>query len=159
MRDENCTFCKIANKEIKSYKIYQGKEFIAFMDIYPPTFDDKITMPTVIIATREHYGSNIFEDASEKILLKAIKLARKIARAMQIALKPERVCLVTEGLEINHFHIKLYAVYKEYYPGYLSSMKGPENKETQADKKWLKQTAKKVRIALKEIKKSNKSKD
>ncbi|MEM2121247.1 MAG: HIT family protein [Candidatus Woesearchaeota archaeon] len=155
---EECVFCKIANKEIKSYKIYSGKEFMAIMDIFPPTFDNKITMPTVLIITKQHYGSNVFEDAPEKIFLKAIKLTRKIARAMQLALKPERVCLMTEGTEINHFHIKLYALYKEYYPGYLSSMKGPDNKATQADKKWLKQTAKKIRIALKEIKKLEKEK-
>jgi len=153
-----CVFCKIANKEIKSYKVYQGKEFIVFMDIFPPTFDDKITMPTVIIATRKHYGSNVFEDSPEKIFLKAMKLTRRVARAMQLALKPERVCLMTEGMEINHFHIKLYAVYKDFYQGYLSSIKGPENKTTQADKKWLKQTAKKIRIALKEIKKAEKQK-
>ena len=146
-----CLFCKIAKHEIKSYKVYETKEFLAFMDIFPPTFNGKITMPTVLLITKQHYGSNAFEDVPEKVYLKSFKIARKIAKAMQRALNPMRVCLMIEGTEINHFHIKLYAVYKDSYPGYLSSMQGPDNKPTMADKKWLRETAKKIREAMKEL--------
>ena len=150
--DENCIFCKIARHEVKSYKVYENKDFIVFMDIFPPTFNGKITMPTLLVVTKEHYGSDVLEDVPEKLYLKAMKLARKIAQAMKTALKADRVCLMTEGFEINHFHIKLYAVYKEDYPGYLSSMKGPNNKAVMADKKWLRETSRKIREAFKELK-------
>ena len=153
MYDENCIFCKIARHEVKSYKVYENKDFIVFMDIFPPTFDGKITMPTVLVVTKQHYGSDVLEDVPEKLYLKAMKLARRIAQAMKHALGADRVCLMTEGFEINHFHIKLYAVYKENYPGYLSSKKGPDNKAVMADKKWLRETARKIKQALKELRK------
>ncbi len=149
----DCLFCKIANHEIKSYKVYETKEFLAFMDIFPPTFNGKITMPTVLVIPKKHYGSNAFEDVPEKVYLKSFKVARKVAKAMQRALKPMRVCLMIEGTEINHFHIKLYAIYKDSYPNYLSSMKGPNNEATQASNKWLRETAKKIKEAMKELRK------
>jgi len=153
MYDENCIFCKIARHEVKSYKVYENKDFIVFMDIFPPTFDGKIMMPTVLVVTKQHYGSDVLEDVPEKLYLKAMKLARRIAQAMKLALGADRVCLMTEGFEINHFHIKLYAVYKENYPGYLSSKKGPDNEAVMADKKWLRETARKIKQALKELRK------
>ncbi|GEM_PF-2767754 len=146
-----CIFCKIVAKEIKSYKIYENKDFLAIMDVFPPTFNGKITMPTVLIISKEHYTSK-FTGVPEKLFLKSMKLAQRISKAMELALKPMRVCLMIEGTEIDHFHIKLYAVYKETYPGYLSS-KQSDGEPVMADKKWLRETAKKIKQALKELRK------
>ncbi len=145
---ENCVFCRIGKGELPSFKIHEDKNYISFMDISPPTFNGKITMPTVVIATKKHIGSNLFEDLNEQEYTNLLKYTRKIARAIQKGLNPTRVCLVFEGMEINHIHPKLYAVFSESYPNYLSTEKGLNNKGTLAPKEVLQNLADKIKSAM-----------
>ena len=146
--EPNCIFCKISKKEIPSHLIDENDKFFAIMDLYPPTFNKKITMPNVLIITKKHYSSNIFENMDNTTYLDMMLYAKKIAKAIQKALNPERVCLVYEGLEINHAHLKLYPVFKEFYPGYLSTQRGENNKATKADDSILEEYAQKIKREL-----------
>lgn len=146
----NCTFCKIVNGELPCYKIEEDAEHIAFMDIFPPTFDDTIIMPVVLVATKKHLGSNVFENLNEEEYRRLLAFTRRIARGIQRGIHPYRVCLVFEGLEIDHIHPKLYPVFADSYPGYLSTKKGPNNEDTKAPDEFLADTAKKIREALRE---------
>lgn len=141
---ENCIFCKIVQGRLPSYKIMEDQYFLAFLDIFPPTFNGNITSPNIIIIPKKHYKSNIFEDLPENVYKKIMNFTRKVAKKVQKSIDPLRVCMVSEGLEIEHFHIKLYPIFKEFYPGYLSTIKGPKNKATKASEKDLKLWMKKM---------------
>ncbi len=144
----NCIFCKIANGELPCHKIEEDGEHIAFMDIFPPTFNGKITMPVILIATKKHLGSNVFEDLNEEEYIRLLAFTRRIARAVQKGLHPYRVCMVFEGLEINHIHPKLYPIFADTYHGYLSTKKGPNNEDIRASDEVLAKIAEKIKGAL-----------
>ena len=145
---EDCIFCKIAKGEIPCIKIHEEESFISFMDIFPPTYDGEITMPTVLITTKKHLGSNVFEDLSEEEYNSLLNYTRKISKAIQKGLNPLRVCLVFEGIEIDHIHSKLYPIFSSSYPGYLSTEKSPGNKDVLAPKECLEEYASKIKKYL-----------
>lgn len=142
---KDCIFCKIANKELPHHLIDEDKKHMAFMDIFPPTFDGEITMPVVLIITKKHLGSNVFEDLNDEEYEELLKYTRKIAKSIQKGINPIRVCMVFEGLEINHIHTKLYPIFTDYYPGYLSTKKGPNNEDIKAPDEYLRSITRKIK--------------
>src|SRR3989338_2341900 len=100
-----CIFCKIATGETPSEKIYEDAKFIAFLDIRPGTEGQTLVIP------KKHYGSYVF-DMPEKDYIEILKVARKVGKQLDKALGSDRTCLVLEGLEINHAHVRLHPHYK-----------------------------------------------
>lgn len=100
---KDCIFCKIAKGEAPCQKVWENKDFLAFLDIRP-----KVEGMTVLI-TKKHFDSRVF-NLPENIYQGFFKAAREVARLLKQKLKAERVFLVKEGAEINHAHIKLYPV-------------------------------------------------
>ena len=74
MENKECIFCKIANKEIKSFTIYEDLNFISFLSIYPNTPGVAVVIP------RKHYGSDIFSLENNVIndLMSSVKNVAKI---------------------------------------------------------------------------------
>lgn len=135
MKPTNCIFCKIANGEIPSVKIFEDKNYLAILDINPNT--EGMT----IILTKEHYDSYAF-DMPEKEYPKLMEISKKIAKILEKGLNVKRVAMVMEGMGINHIHIKLYPIhgvdekfkemwatdkiYFDKYEGYISTQLGPQ---------------------------------
>ncbi len=131
---KDCVFCKIVKGEIPCIKIWENKEFLAFLDIKPNTKGMTLVVP------KKHYDSDIFK-MQEKKYLKFLSVAKKIAKLLEKGLNVKRIAMVVEGMEINHAHIKLYPlhgldkkfkpmiaeekVYFENYPGFLTTKEGP----------------------------------
>jgi len=145
----DCIFCKIAKGEIPCHKVYEDKDFLAFLDIFPNT------KGMTLVITKQHYDSYAFdipEDAYQKLML----ISKKIAKILEKGLSVKRVAMVMEGMGINHAHMKLYPLHGlksnfeaninkkqeffEKYPGYVATFLGPR-----ADDKELEQLAKKIR--------------
>ena len=61
---ENCIFCKIINKEIPSYKVYEDAEIYAFLDITQTTKGHTLVIPKKhvqdIFALEERLASQLF---------------------------------------------------------------------------------------------------
>ena len=72
MFDKDCIFCKIINKEIPSYKIYENKYVLAFLDINPSFKGHTLVIP------KKHFV-NIFDcdDVYLEEIIKAIRLISK----------------------------------------------------------------------------------
>ena len=101
---ENCIFCKIAKGEIPCYKIYEDESFIAFLDINPATKGQ------TLVISKEHkdYLFDLNEDIYSDLFLKS----KKIVKAIDKALDTKRTCIIVEGFEIDHAHIKLHPCYE-----------------------------------------------
>ena len=69
--EKDCIFCKIANGEIPSYKIYEDDNFLSFMDVNPMSFGHCLIIP------KDHY-ENIYE-MPEDLLSKLFPIVKKIA--------------------------------------------------------------------------------
>lgn len=148
-KEHFCIFCKIIRGEIPSFKVWEDKDHIAILDIFPNTSGMTLVIP------KKHYDSYAFEmpDAAfSKIML----ASKKVGLLLDKKLGTGRTAMIAEGMGVNHVHIKLYPmhgvdkdfkemwhsekVFFEQYPGYLTTLLGPE-----ADKAELAKLAKKIR--------------
>jgi histidine triad (HIT) family protein len=101
---DNCIFCKIIAGEIPSAVLYEDEDFKAIMDISPAAKGH-----TVILSKR--HAANLFE-LDENTAVKALPVARKLAKAMQAELHCDGINLLQNngeaaGQTIFHFHMHL----------------------------------------------------
>ena len=151
MTQESCIFCKIVNGEAPCHKIWEDKEHLAFLSIYPNT--EAFT----VVITKKHFFSYGF-DIPDNILMKLVKASKKVAKLLNSKLEDVgRTGLILEGFGVDHLHTKLFPMHgtkmKEWkpihsnidkyfnkYEGYISS-----HDSKRADDKELASLAKKIR--------------
>ncbi len=105
----DCIFCKIASGEIPSASLYEDEEFKVILDLGP------LTKGHALIIPKEH-AANIYE-ASDELVSKAFRLAKKMAGAMTDALGCDGFNIVQNnneaaGQTVFHMHIHLIPRYK-----------------------------------------------
>ena len=74
MKDEKCIFCKLANGDIPTNSIYEDNDFKVILDADPATKGHALILP------KNHFA-NLLE-ADDDVLVKALPLAKKIAKNM-----------------------------------------------------------------------------
>ncbi|MDD5013370.1 MAG: HIT family protein [Candidatus Pacebacteria bacterium] len=99
---ENCIFCKIIDKEVPCYKIYEDELVLAFLDINPVVEGHALIIP------KKHF-ENIF-DIEEEYLERIIKVSKKISLKMKEAMRIEGINLYQAngsiaGQTVFHFHL------------------------------------------------------
>ena len=95
---DNCIFCKIASSEVKSYKIYEDANFLAFLDINPSAPGHAQIIP------KKHYRwvwdvPNVGE---------YFEVVRKVAIAQRKVFGTEMILSKTVGDEVKHAHVWLW---------------------------------------------------
>ncbi len=147
---KNCIFCKIIKGEAPSYKIWEGREHLAFLTPYPNTEGFSV------VVTKRHYPSYAFK-LPDNILKKLVIATKKVAKKLDTGLGDVgRTGMIFEGFGVDHVHAKLFPMHgtksktwkprnsniKKYfkkYEGYISS----HDYKRESDKR-LKKTAKKI---------------
>lgn len=99
-----CIFCKIANGEIPSYKVYEDDDFLAFLDISQATIGHTLVIP------KNHI--NNFLTAENSTISKAYVIASKVAHALKKSLNVHDFNILSNcgekaGQTIDHFHIHI----------------------------------------------------
>ncbi len=92
---ENCTFCKILNGEIPSYKVYEDESFLAFLDINP------LSPGHTQIIPKQHYRW-VWDVPNVGALF---EVAKKIALAQKKAFGVEMIRSQVYGEEVAHAHL------------------------------------------------------
>lgn len=95
MTDSNCIFCKIVKGEIPSYRVYEDKHFLAFLDINPQSPGH------VQVITKAHYRW-VWNVPNIGAYFEVVK---KVALAQQRAFKTDWILARIIGDEIAHAHI------------------------------------------------------
>src|SRR3990172_6735218 len=74
VKSNNCTFCKIINKEVDSYTLFENEKILAFLDI------DPISKGHTLIIPKKHYKdiSDTPKDTLTKIMLAAKKVSKDL---------------------------------------------------------------------------------
>jgi len=93
-------FSKIISREIPAQFVYEDEHCVAILDVFPTTPGQTLIIPR----TPTPYLFDLEDDLYQHLL----SVAKKIARALDIVFDTERTCLVVEGFEVPHAHIKLY---------------------------------------------------
>jgi histidine triad (HIT) family protein len=93
----DCIFCKIAQGNIPSDKVYEDDDFLAFLDIKPANPGHTLVIP------KKHYRW-VWDvpNAGEYF-----EFVRKVARALQISLNAEFIASCIIGVDVPHAHIQL----------------------------------------------------
>ena len=100
----DCIFCKIINKELPSYTIYEDENTLAFLDINPSVPGHTMVIP------KQHYDS--FQETPPEVVAKVASVAQKIAPVIQKAVDAEAYnftnnCGRAAGQIIMHTHFHL----------------------------------------------------
>ena len=109
MKDDNCIFCKLANKDIPTNIIYEDEKFTVILDASPGTNGHALILP-------KNHAANIYElpdeDAADIFVL-----AKKLATKMTEILHCDGFNIVQNngevaGQTVFHFHMHLIPRYE-----------------------------------------------
>ena len=102
---ENCLFCKIANGDIPSNKLYEDDDLLAFYDIDPQAPVQFLVMP------KKHIESCAEIDESNSALVaKAFELISKLAKELGIdSFRVVSNCGADAGQSVPHLHFHVMA--------------------------------------------------
>jgi histidine triad (HIT) family protein len=93
-------FSKIINRELPGFFIYEDDICVALMDKYPAVVGQSM----VILRREAPYIFDLTDDEYQHLFT----IAKKVARASDRVFGVERSCIVVEGFEVPHVHIKIY---------------------------------------------------
>jgi histidine triad (HIT) family protein len=102
---ENCIFCKILSGSMNSIKLYEDEKCLVILDKFPATKGQAL----VIAKTHIDYIAHL----DEKYYNHLFFVAKKIISAMDSSLNTLRTCIVVEGFEVPHAHIRLHPAYEK----------------------------------------------
>ncbi len=97
-------FTRIINREIPAHVIYEDEYCICILDKFPGIHGQSVVIPKQQVS----YAFNL----DDETYLHLFTVAKKIAQASDRAFSTERTCLVVEGFEVPHVHIKIYPMPK-----------------------------------------------
>ena len=109
MKDDNCIFCKLANKDIPTNIIYEDEKFTVILDASPATKGHALILP-------KNHAANIYE-LPEEDAADIFVLAKKLATKMTEILHCDGFNIVQNngevaGQTVFHFHMHLIPRYK-----------------------------------------------
>lgn len=93
-------FSKIINRDLPGTFVYEDDQCAVIMDKYPA-----VEGQCLVILKREVNYIFDLEPAEYEHLFATVK---KMAHALDATFNTERTCVVVEGFEVPHVHIKLY---------------------------------------------------
>lgn len=132
----SCIFCDIAQGKSPCHQIYQDKNHLAFLSIFPNT------EAFSIVITKKHYSS-YFAHLPSDVLDGLVQASAKVAKLIDQAFPDVgRTGLIFEGFGVDHIHAKLFPMHGtsshnwqqhlssvdkffHQYQGYISSHNGP----------------------------------
>lgn len=124
-------FTKIINREIAAEIMYEDEHVIVIPDKFP-----SMNGQTLVVTKRQVPYIFDLDDDEYRALMDAVK---KISHALDTAFSALRTCVVIEGFEVPHVHVRL-------YPCVTEELKLTPRRE--AGEKELKAVADKIKNAL-----------
>ena len=134
----DCVFCKIREGLIPSVKVYEDERIFAIMDINPLNEGHLLVIPKAHAAT--------IYDIAEDDLSRSAVVAKRIALAVQRALRPDGLNLLQANgaaafQSVPHFHLHL-------IPRGKGDGKGFDWTLVKGDLEKIRSTGEKIRAAL-----------
>lgn len=93
-------FSKIIAREVPGFFVYEDEQCAVIMDRFPAVEGQCL----VILKREVDYIFNLEPEEYEHLF----KTVKKVAHALDKTFNTDRTCVVVEGFEVPHVHIKLY---------------------------------------------------
>lgn len=97
--DDKCPFCRIVAGTLSTFKVWEDKNFLAFLDHKPISPGHTLVIPKL------HYP--YLFDVPEKTYGQLMSIARKLAGPLRSAMGTKRIGLLVEGFGVDHCHVHL----------------------------------------------------
>lgn len=136
-------FDKLLKREIKSWRVWENENYLAFLTPFPNTPGLTLVIP------KKNIGDYVF-NLSDKQYDGLLTATRTVARILEKAFRTPRVALVFEGTGVAYVHAKLiplhgelagktgvwspYTEFNENYLGYLTTAEGPKMDDAELDR-------------------------
>lgn len=98
----NDIFDKIITKEIPAQFVYEDDLCVVIMDKFPVVTGQVLVIPKIC----SDYAFSLDDGTYSHML----EVSRRVARALDTTYATLRTCLLIEGFEVPHVHVKLYPV-------------------------------------------------
>ncbi len=128
---EKTLFQKIIDRELPAEVLYEDDDVIAILNRFP-----NIDGETLVITKQPE--SYVFS-LEPGTYLRLMEVTQKIAKVLDLTFNTLRTCVVIEGLDVPHVHIRLYPITEPH----LKLTHGPE-----ATNEHLKEVGDKIRANL-----------
>jgi len=127
----DCLFCKIVAGEIPSYKIYEDKKFLAFLDINP------VNKGHILVIPKKH-SKNILE-MEDNLVKEMTILTKKLAKNIKGKLNADGINIISNidasaGQIIFHTHTHIIPRFKDDGFKHWKGMGYQENKAEEIQK-------------------------
>lgn len=96
---ENCPFCRIVAGTLSTFKLWEDKNHLVFLDHKP------ISPGHTLIIPKLHYP--YLFDMPEKGYEQLMSLSRRMAAPIRSAMAAKRVGVLVEGFGVDHCHVHL----------------------------------------------------
>ncbi len=93
-------FTQIINREIPGHFLYEDEHCVAILDKFPAVKGQTLIIPKKDV--------DYAFDLDDETYLHLFQIAKKVGKACDAALNAERTCLVVEGFDVPHVHIKVF---------------------------------------------------
>jgi len=106
----DCIFCKIANNEIPSKKIWESNNLFCILDIEP------VSKGHCLIITKKHFET--LTDVPDEILSQILVEVKKTMNLLKEKLNVNNFNILQNngklaGQEVNHFHTHIIPIFKD----------------------------------------------
>jgi histidine triad (HIT) family protein len=125
---EDSIFTKIIRRELPGEIVYEDDRVIAILNIFPNIEGETLVIPKKQIS--------YFADLDDETYTHLMQVVKIISKTLDKAFSTKRTCVVIEGFEVPHVHVRLYPVVE----GPLVITSGPK-----ASPEELKNVAEKIR--------------
>lgn len=119
-----CVFCNIVAGKLAAPKIWEDKDFYAFLDHKPINPGHTLLIP-------KKHAEYIFE-LEEPLYGRIFKSAKKLAKPLREAMQSQRIGVLVEGFGVAHLHIHLVPINKGDGFGKRSGVTGVTEEEFKA---------------------------
>ncbi len=105
----DCLFCQIVQGEADSYQLYEDKQVLAFLDLYPQSYGHTLVIP-------KNHSRNMLKTKDDD-LAAVMTATKKVANSIQKSLNADGFIIKTNinriaGQVINHLHIHIIPKYR-----------------------------------------------
>lgn len=126
-RSEDCLFCKIINKKVASFAIYEDKSTLAFLDVMPRAPGHALVIP-------KHHAKSLTElpDSEVGPLFAAVKSAAQLlikalkARGLTLGINQGAV----SGQVVEHIHVHVIPRFENDGGGSIQSVIDSKSEKT-----------------------------
>jgi diadenosine tetraphosphate (Ap4A) HIT family hydrolase len=97
---EKTIFSKIIDREIPGYFVHEDDLCVVIMDIFP-------SVPAQVMVIPKEPVAYVF-DLPDTTYAHVMNVTKRVAKALDTVFNTSRTCIVIEGFEVPHTHIKLF---------------------------------------------------